>query len=225
MKRKEEERLQAVRMRKNGDSILTIAKKLGVSKSSVSVWTQHVKLTAEMLKDRRKVTKEQREILKKSYEENPKLCKKCNAPLDYDKRKNTFCNPSCAGTFSSKRKEPSPCLNCGNDTKRTFCCTECCIEHNWTIKIKKANESGRTTGNQTASKKLLLRMRGNQCEICKIKEWMGQPVPLVLDHINGKCKDWRLDNLRLVCGNCDMQLPTYKSKNKNSQRKSRKGQW
>lgn len=28
-----------------------------------------------------------------------------------------------------------------------------------------------------------------------------------------------LDNLRLVCGNCDMQLPTYKSKNKNSDRR------
>lgn len=52
---------------------------------------------------------------------------------------------------------------------------------------------------------------------------MGNPIPLVLDHINGKSSDNNLENLRLVCGNCDMQLPTYKSKNKNSERRKRKG--
>jgi len=45
------------------------------------------------------------------------------------------------------------------------------------------------------------------CEGC------GQPATLVMDHINGKSEDNRVVNLRLVCGNCDMQLPTYKSKN------------
>jgi hypothetical protein len=61
-------------------------------------------------------------------------------------------------------------------------------------------------------------MRKHECEICGLKEWLGKPAPLVLDHINGRCMDWRYDNLRLVCGNCDMQLPTFKSKNKKSQR-------
>ena len=225
MVRKEKEKLLAVQMRQSGDSILTIAQALGVSKSSVSVWTRHIELTADMLRDRRCVTKEQREILKKKYEEDPKLCKKCNNPLDYDKKGNKFCNTKCAGTFNAKRKERKPCLNCDNSTKRTFCCTKCSVEYNWKIKTKRAKELGRTTANQTSSKKLLLRMRGHKCEICNITDWMGQSVPLVLDHINGKCKDWRLNNLRLVCGNCDMQLPTYKSKNKNSQRKGRKGKW
>jgi len=39
-------------------------------------------------------------------------------------------------------------------------------------------------------------------------------MPLVLDHINGNSDDWTLVNLRLVCGNCDMQLPTFKSLNR-----------
>ena len=69
MVRKEKEKLLAVQMRQSGDSILTIAQALGVSKSSVSVWTRHIELTADMLRDRRCVTKEQREILKKKYEE------------------------------------------------------------------------------------------------------------------------------------------------------------
>ena len=54
---------------------------------------------------------------------------------------------------------------------------------------------------------------------------MNQHIPLVLDHINGRANDDRLENLRLVCCNCDAQLPTYKSKNKNSDRKKRKGVW
>lgn len=55
--------------------------------------------------------------------------------------------------------------------------------------------------------------------------WMNQPIPLILYHINGRASDDRLENLRLVCGNCDMQLPTYKSKNKHSDRIKRKGVW
>lgn len=54
-----------------------------------------------------------------------------------------------------------------------------------------------------------------ECKICGLgPEWQGKPMVLVLDHINGKNNDHRLENLRFVCSNCDSQLPTYKSKNK-----------
>jgi hypothetical protein len=54
-----------------------------------------------------------------------------------------------------------------------------------------------------------------RCECCKIgPEWMGKPMPLILDHINGINNDNRLENLRFVCSNCDTQLETYKSKNR-----------
>ena len=52
------------------------------------------------------------------------------------------------------------------------------------------------------------------CACCGLgPEWRGKPMPLILDHINGKNNDNRLENLRFVCSNCDSQLPTYKSKN------------
>lgn len=53
------------------------------------------------------------------------------------------------------------------------------------------------------------------CSCCGIgPEWMGKPMPLILDHINGINNDNRLENLRFVCSNCDTQLDTYKSKNR-----------
>ena len=38
--------------------------------------------------------------------------------------------------------------------------------------------------------------------------WQGKPLTLILDHINGKNNDDRLENLRWVCPNCNRQLPT-----------------
>ena len=61
-------------------------------------------------------------------------------------------------------------------------------------------------------------MREHKCEVCKSTEWLGSPIPLILDHVNGHSTDWRLINLRLVCGNCDMRLPTYKIKNRGNGR-------
>ena len=53
-----------------------------------------------------------------------------------------------------------------------------------------------------------------ECAICKMPPfWMGKPLTLILDHINGIRDDNRLTNLRFVCSNCDSQLDTYKSRN------------
>lgn len=41
----------------------------------------------------------------------------------------------------------------------------------------------------------------------------GKPLMRELDHINGNSRDYRLDNLRILCPNCHSQTETYKSKN------------
>lgn len=44
-------------------------------------------------------------------------------------------------------------------------------------------------------------------------EWNGKTLPLILDHVNGNAKDNTTDNLRLLCPNCESQLPTRGGKN------------
>ncbi len=53
-------------------------------------------------------------------------------------------------------------------------------------------------------------MLKNKCSIClQQPNWKGKPLVMRLDHINGDRHDHRIENLRLVCPNCDSQLPTF----------------
>lgn len=75
-------------------------------------------------------------------------------------------------------------------------------------------------GSNIASHKLRLKLiKENKmearCSICLNSEWMGLPISLELDHINGINNDNRLENLRILCPNCHAQTSTYRGKNIN----------
>lgn len=62
-----------------------------------------------------------------------------------------------------------------------------------------------------------------KCAICGLPEiWNGKELHFVLDHIDGDASNNFRNNLQLICPNCDSQLPTFKSRNKNSARTFRK---
>ena len=76
--------------------------------------------------------------------------------------------------------------------------------------------------NMSFIKKHILLEQDCKCDICGIKnKWNNIELVFVLDHIDGNASNNFRINLRLVCPNCDSQLDTYKSKNKNSSRKTR----
>lgn len=57
-------------------------------------------------------------------------------------------------------------------------------------------------------------LKARRCELCGLGEiWRGQPLTLILDHINGVHDDNRLENLRIVCPNCAATFSTHCSRN------------
>jgi len=53
-------------------------------------------------------------------------------------------------------------------------------------------------------------LKERRCEMCgQGEDWNGKKMSLILDHINGINNDNRIENLRIVCPNCNATLPTH----------------
>lgn len=76
-------------------------------------------------------------------------------------------------------------------------------------------QKGTQIGSSRLKKRLLNQgLLQERCAVCpQTTEWNGQKLVLVLDHVNGDPTDNRLDNLRLLCPNCNSQTATFAGKN------------
>ena len=73
-------------------------------------------------------------------------------------------------------------------------------------------------------RRYMIEERGNKCEIegCTVgSEWLGKPIVLTVDHIDGNAGDHRPENVRLICANCHSQTDTFTSRNKGKGRGAR----
>jgi len=151
--------------------------------------------------------------------------KELDKPLSQIKRStNHFCSSTCSALFQHAnkvyiKKDYGNCVVCNQPKQRgssLYCSLRCQHDKQLEDKIKSGNHSART------AKLYLVKSTDNTCSLCGIKEWQNKPLVKILDHIDGNSDNNNLNNLRLVCSNCDSQLSTYKSKNKGKGRAYRR---
>jgi hypothetical protein len=120
------------------------------------------------------------------------------------------------------------CLNCGKEFIKysskvnKFCSNKCQGEYkhkkNYEDFLKGGEKFMRGNYNPPFKDFIIFEQNG-VCAICSQQPiWNGKPLVFVLDHIDGNAANNRRDNLRCICPNCDSQLDTFKSKNKNGAR-------
>lgn len=128
-------------------------------------------------------------------------------------------------------KEPNTCVVCGvtlGKHSRTGYCAAHLKEHKRQLKIQHWLETGDIGLKPDSTirggfRDYILEEQNDCCAICGMPAvWNSKPLAFILDHIDGDASNSTRDNLRLICPNCDSQLDTYKAKNKNSARTSRK---
>jgi len=167
-------------------------------------------------------------------------CGKSIKIIESDYKKSTtkkfFCRQSCAAIYNNKLRtkknlKPFPnfkkkkiklylCKFCGKQSKKEFCSKLCqnffIIETTGDATLTKNEEH-----NRRIAKKYLIKTEGHICKICHNTEWLGKPIPLILDHIDGNALNYKTLNLRTVCGNCNMMLPTFAGRNRGKGKRSK----
>lgn len=125
------------------------------------------------------------------------------------------------------------CLNCGKifnrkNKKNIFCGQDCSSKYRSNKTLNEWLNNQEKYSNKLMNlqkhpiRRYLFEEQNGLCNICNIDNiWNGKEMIFVLDHLDGNAANNQRKNIRLICHNCDSQLDTYKSKNKNSARKNR----
>lgn len=119
------------------------------------------------------------------------------------------------------------CRGCGSPltkkSQQAYCSNKCQRTSERIARTQLWLESGQavwTDGRRDHYIRLhLIEDQSARCAICgQANTWLDAPLSFVLDHIDSNASNNCRENLRLVCPNCDSQLPTYKAKNRGNGR-------
>jgi len=163
-----------------------------------------------------------------------KHCKYCGKELPSNKKRNIFCNKSCAASYNNKgiRRHGNPpqkefkCIFCGKDyigsrkNKGLYCSSKCQKDYEYEsyIELWKNDEIDGSIKNSRVSKHIrryLFEKYDGKCSRCgwdTPNPYIGKVI-LEIEHIDGNSTNNIEGNLDLICPNCHSLTSTYKALN------------
>lgn len=179
------------------------------------------------------------------YQSVEKICAReaCSTAFKTTKEHHAkiYCSRSCAATVNNARspkrqrtivRETACSFSlCGKTlTKKSsikYCSVKCqaaSFQHDKLTLWLETGQAPKVGGRPDHYiRKHVMEEQQGACAICAMPPmWNGSLIVFIMDHIDGNSENNRRDNLRLVCPNCDSQLPTYKAKNKGNGRHYRR---
>lgn len=156
-------------------------------------------------------------------------CNVCKKQFEHPTRMlRKFCSRSCTQTFNNTLRKKHVCCKCKQcgillkNPYRKFCNRECSFEYARDITKQRIN-NGEIVHSGTL-RKLLIRERGEHCELCGWKEQnaLTKKIPIQVHHKDGNWKNNKSENLILLCPNCHSLTPTFGALNIGNGREKRR---
>lgn len=86
--------------------------------------------------------------------------------------------------------------------------------NNEAARIKKIADTPFEELTATLQRRVIFESQNGACNKCGNTHWLGELIPLELEHKNGEHHDNRRDNVELLCPNCHAMTDTYRGRNK-----------
>jgi 5-methylcytosine-specific restriction endonuclease McrA len=151
-------------------------------------------------------------------------CHCCSSPFylrpgQFVEGKNFHCSFSCLKSCAARPKPARICTYepCSREfiptTRNQSKCSRTCANR---ARVGISYKTGRAKDkayNAKTRRATLTELYGYKCAVCGISDWLGLPLTLQVDHINGVNDDNRIENLRLLCANCHSQTDTFGARN------------
>lgn len=152
-------------------------------------------------------------------------CSNCNGPLGHNKK---FCSRSCSAKYSNKTRVLSPETKSkiSDGLKKHFISNNSTVSPERLKQLQDGNKEWREkrqTELMTADfeslgldrqRKRIISEQNGCCENCGLNEWMGQPMPLEIEHKDGNHQNNVRSNKIALCPNCHALTSTWRGRNK-----------